>query len=164
MKTRESAVSPVIGVMLMLTITVLLAAIVSSYAGSMGSQAKEAPPSASVQAGVIKYNVTFDHLGGDAFKLTDVSVSLYNETSMLMVHENLHKYAAETGTTDNSVIRAGERFFIWGVRQGSTSNFSVNESSPFRFINITPNDRIQWRLIDRNSQKMIASGIFIPEP
>ena len=42
-KTRENAVSPVIGVMLMLVVTIIIAAVVSAYAGGLGSTQKKAP-------------------------------------------------------------------------------------------------------------------------
>jgi FlaG/FlaF family flagellin (archaellin) len=43
MKERDDAVSPVIGVMLMLVVTIIIAAVVSLFAGGLVGDAKEAP-------------------------------------------------------------------------------------------------------------------------
>lgn len=42
-KNRDSAVSPVVGVMLMLVVTIIIAAVVSAYAGGLSSSQKKAP-------------------------------------------------------------------------------------------------------------------------
>jgi archaeal type IV pilus assembly protein PilA len=42
-KTRDSAVSPVVGVMLMLVVTIIIAAVVSAFAGGMGKTTDKAP-------------------------------------------------------------------------------------------------------------------------
>lgn len=73
---NEEAVSPVIGVILMIAITVVIAAVVASFAyGIIGGVAKS-PNSALVieDATVTKTNVTIIHHGGDT--ITDA----YNST------------------------------------------------------------------------------------
>jgi archaeal type IV pilus assembly protein PilA len=63
---RESAVSPVIGVMLMLVVVIIIAAVVSGFAGGLvGTETK--PPQATIQG---KYSFSADlfqlyHAGGD---------------------------------------------------------------------------------------------------
>ena len=42
-KSREDAVSPVVGVMLMLVVTIIIAAVVSAFAGGLSSGTKKAP-------------------------------------------------------------------------------------------------------------------------
>jgi len=42
-RLSDDAVSPVIGVMLMLVVTIIIAAIVSSFAGGLGSSTEAAP-------------------------------------------------------------------------------------------------------------------------
>jgi flagellin-like protein len=61
----SKAVSPVIGVMLMIVVTVILAAVVSSYTGSIKSQdmAPQATFVADASAGRLSINL--QHLGGD---------------------------------------------------------------------------------------------------
>jgi archaeal type IV pilus assembly protein PilA len=68
--STENAVSPVIGVMLMLVVTIIIAAIVSAYAGGAAQSSKQAPQ-ASIK-GVCYVNgssnsnfVILTHMGGD---------------------------------------------------------------------------------------------------
>jgi flagellin-like protein len=65
-KSNERAVSPVVGVMLMLVVTIIIAAVVSAFAGGAVSGAKK-PPQAEIGA---KYSVStglqISHNGGDA--------------------------------------------------------------------------------------------------
>jgi len=86
-------VSPVVGVMLMLVVTIIIAAVVSAFAGGLsGSQTKT--PQASFQiktgwwandTGVIKsgtaadsnYDISFQHLGGDPIRTKDTNLITY---------------------------------------------------------------------------------------
>lgn len=63
---KESAVSPVIGIMLMLIVTVILAAIISGYVGGM-SETKSKPPQLILQTDLVKgdcVNVSMNVISG----------------------------------------------------------------------------------------------------
>jgi len=81
----ESAVSPVIGVLLMLVVTIIIAAIVSGFAGGLTSSQDKAPQaSIGVKIGwVIKddgsmdkdsYDISFAHQGGDPINTKDCQI------------------------------------------------------------------------------------------
>ena len=81
-KIHENAVSPVVGVMLMLVVTIIIAALVSSFAGGLGTQAEVTPtatfdvditlnPNANTQTGPM---MTLKHLGGDTLDTKDLQV------------------------------------------------------------------------------------------
>ena len=72
----EDAVSPVVGVMLMLVVTIIIAALVSAYAGGFASsQAK--PPQASFSAEYSqKDGMTITHAGGDTITISDFQILL----------------------------------------------------------------------------------------
>lgn len=74
MQKREEAVSPVIGVMLMLIVTIIIAAIVSAFAGgSLGSTQKS--PVATIQATYSQTTgMTITHNGGDAIPLGSTTI------------------------------------------------------------------------------------------
>lgn len=66
----DRAVSPVIGVILMVAITVILAAVIGVFVLGMGDQLQESPPNAQVSItdiDVEENNVTFVHNSGDSF-------------------------------------------------------------------------------------------------
>ena len=52
MKSRDGAVSPVVGVMLMLVVTIIIAAVVSAFAGGMGKTTDKAP-SVSIETHIV---------------------------------------------------------------------------------------------------------------
>jgi FlaG/FlaF family flagellin (archaellin) len=98
MKTeRESAVSPVVGVMLMLVVTIIIAAVVSAFAGGLSSDQSKTPQVTLKASAVIesiqdtdmtdwgptypsdfeaKNGLLFEHKGGDSFALSDISIQL----------------------------------------------------------------------------------------
>jgi archaeal type IV pilus assembly protein PilA len=75
--TQESAVSPVVGVMLMLVVVIIIAAVVSGFAGSLvGTNTK--PPQATIQG---KYSYSADifqiyHAGGDELSTQKLIVKI----------------------------------------------------------------------------------------
>jgi len=89
MVSRNDAVSPVVGVMLMLSITIMIAAIVSAAAGGLSSTEKKAPSaildvaifsSKTYGTGSDTYSVpalTISHISGNVLQTKDLSIVLY---------------------------------------------------------------------------------------
>jgi len=94
---NTEAVSPVVGVMLMLVVTIIIAAVVSGFAGGMAGDTKPAPQATITCTGIIddiqdtnkadwaptyptdftaKNGLLFEHKGGDAFALSDIYIQL----------------------------------------------------------------------------------------
>jgi len=94
------AVSPVIGVMLMVVVTIILAAVVSGFVGGLATDQSVAPQT-SISAQVVLNNITdtntsnwqsdypdgfsadnyllFESIGGDGFSLDDIEVQLQSQ-------------------------------------------------------------------------------------
>ena len=74
--TNNEAVSPVIGVMLMIVVTVILAAAVGSYANSMKSQ--EPAPQATLRAMASLQDgyVHLEHMGGNTLDRRNIRVEI----------------------------------------------------------------------------------------
>jgi archaeal type IV pilus assembly protein PilA len=99
----QDAVSPVVGVMLMLVVTIIIAAVVSAFAGGMGTDQHKTPQvtlnvKSDIQTigGTIDpdtYDLTypagftadngllFENTGGDTFSLSDIEIQLQTEDS-----------------------------------------------------------------------------------
>ncbi len=112
---NEKAVSPVIGVMLMLVVTVLLAAAVSSYTGSV--QTEKPAPSAVFDARIVKnatmsmggysYKVSYmeiKQISGDRIPTKDLKIITYNPDAygrktmeVLPCSRNTHYYTSWSG-------------------------------------------------------------------
>jgi FlaG/FlaF family flagellin (archaellin) len=76
LRNDTNGVSPVIGVMLMLVVTIIVAAVVSGFAGGM-MQTKEPAPQASISASYSQYNgLTMTHVAGDSIETRDVRLYL----------------------------------------------------------------------------------------
>ncbi|MFA5294815.1 MAG: type IV pilin N-terminal domain-containing protein [Methanoregulaceae archaeon] len=104
-RMNNDGVSPVVGVMLMLVVTIIIAAVVSAFAGGLGGSTEKAPqatikakavtgpiidtnPGSSIGAGWgpnytaefeaagVKYGIEFEHTGGDPFLLSEINVRL----------------------------------------------------------------------------------------
>ena len=78
---KDDAVSPVIGVMLMLSITIILAAVLMAFAGGM-ADTKPATPSVDLSAAFVKNGsdeivLCVSHNGGDALNPDDIKVTAY---------------------------------------------------------------------------------------
>ena len=74
--TGTDAVSPVVGVMLMLVVTIIIAAVVSAFSGGLSSsQAKV--PQATIQASYSQSGgMTIYHNGGDALGVGEFKILL----------------------------------------------------------------------------------------
>ena len=70
----EDAVSPVVGIMLMLVVTIIIAAIVSGFAGGLAGDAKKTPQ-VNIKAEYSQsQGMTIHHLGGDTVNTLDTKV------------------------------------------------------------------------------------------
>ena len=80
---KDDAVSPVIGVMLMLSITIIIAAVLMAFAGGM-ADTKPATPSVDLSAEFVKSGegivLRLSHNGGDALNPKDIKVTAYVTT------------------------------------------------------------------------------------
>jgi len=92
----EDAVSPVIGVMLMLVVTIIIAAVVSTFAGGM-MKSEQTAPQASFEC-VISNDGTW---GGSSFDLTCLAVSEGIPTKDLKL---VTSWKASDGTTGGETI------------------------------------------------------------
>ena len=75
-RKNEEAVSPVIGVILMVAITVILAAVIAAFVFGMAPPAKAPSVQLRVTADVTNLNIT--HNGGDALILKDERITITN--------------------------------------------------------------------------------------
>jgi len=75
---RDDAVSPVIGVILMVAITVILAAVIASFVLNLGDQAQQQTPTVSFDFGYDASNdgkVTITHSSGDTVEKASIDIT-----------------------------------------------------------------------------------------
>ncbi|MDH7510691.1 MAG: type IV pilin N-terminal domain-containing protein [Methanolinea sp.] len=97
---KDSAVSPVVGVMLMLVVTIIIAAVVSGFAGGLVGENKKTLQASIKVSPVIEsiqdtntsnwqpdyppgFNATngllFEHAGGDSFALSEIAIQIQSQ-------------------------------------------------------------------------------------
>ena len=102
---KEDAVSEVVGIMIMLTITVVLAAVVALAATSMVGET-EKPLSAEITAvSVTGDGVTFELISGEPFTLSDIRV-------VLGVREDSTETKSIAGTELTPLVSGADTIFL----------------------------------------------------
>ena len=132
-KTDDRAVSPVIGVILMVAITVILAAVIGTFVLGLGDSLGDNQPTAqlSVDIDYENDNISVEHNGGDAIAADELSV---------IVNHAGDRYASN-GTY-------GERFTV-----GDEFNAEVGHESSTDTVN--QGDDVRIRVIHESSQSTL---------
>jgi len=144
----EEAVSPVIGVILMVAITVILAAVITAFVFGMGPP--EAAPQASLRISdtdTTAHTITIVHDGGDSLDLTDVKVIVDNGGT-----RSVWDPAAATGGALNMSV--GDTMLI------TTNDMKINGVdtgvNAATAVSLGAGDMIDVMLIDKISEKKIS--------
>jgi flagellin-like protein len=119
--TEDRAVSPVIGVILMVAITVILAAVIGTFVLGLGDQVSESAPQAS-------FSFDFEANNGDGFNggtgATGDYVNVTHEGGETLESNNINVTGDNSGLTDSSAfsgtISAGDTGVYTGVNSGET--------------------------------------------
>jgi len=139
---EEKAVSPVIGVILMVAITVILAAVIASFVFGLGAKAPKSAPQAqlaiadstdSLDSGVDKV-FTISHQGGDAISCSNMKILVYYRNDTLI---------------DTLTYRTSAPHYFNG------SNFKLNSSNTIDDGRFDPGDVL---IIEEASNFDISSG------
>ena len=162
-RNPADAVSPVVGVMLMLAVTVMIAAVVSTYAGGFSGGAEKSPQS-SIRAtsNLDDDRIYFEHNGGDPFTISSINVVLRsrdNKTSLSVNDVGSSKLKAfeevgSGGSSADTVVKAGDTFYIEGEGIGSDTGMK------FGNMILTNNTQITWLVVDKETGKTISMGSF----
>ena len=151
---EKKGVSPVIGVILMVAITVILAAVIASFVFGMGSKIKAAPNVQLVlsdaedkldsQNDVILY---IEHYGGDTLKCEELKIKVYDKTqNRVGVLEWNSQYNVFEGSFGNgNLVIPVNTTFNGGFQTNvyySEGNFSVQSQDGIRYT-VTANGVIQ---------------------
>ncbi|MDR6223352.1 type IV pilin N-terminal domain-containing protein [Methanococcoides alaskense] len=145
MNRNEDAVSPVIGVILMVAITVILAAVIAAFVFGMG--APETAPQASLRgspAEVTASVVKLEHQGGDMVTFTDSNTRV-----------TVNGAAVDLSILDdaNSTFEAGETLYLYN-NAGNYTLDVLNASYVTAFV--TAGTTANVKMVDVASQQMIA--------
>ncbi|MDD3091081.1 MAG: type IV pilin N-terminal domain-containing protein [Methanoregulaceae archaeon] len=202
---KESAVSPVVGVMLMLVVTIIIAAVVSGFAGGLASGTSKAPQATLSCSAAIddiqdtdktdwaptypdnftaENGLLFEHMGGDAFALSDISIQLqsgdakytistYDEiqtTEDNCLPEEVTSYIMEIGDSDE-FITPGDKFMLYAdnCRIDDMPAYGYNNDAQISWKPVGAaggkaaylNTKMEYKVIDKASGKIIQAGSVV---
>lgn len=147
---EEDAVSPVIGVILMVAITVILAAVIAAFVFGMGPP--EQAPQSAIRAGADTLNsvngIKLEHQGGDAVIFTSASTKITLDGTDVTMGLTMN-------TTSAQRFEAGEVLYITNL----SSVFYLDNAENTTGINTdvkSSGSTGNIKIIDVASQQMIA--------
>ena len=158
MGTNDDAVSPVIGVMLMLVVTIVIAAVIAVFASGTVGDIEESSNvilkledyNIDVASGTIQ-DMTFVHKGGDVITTRDLKIRIdYGGDT----------YSFTVGGGDLSSCRASSTYWVAGEKC-KFSDFTLllitEDDDYIEMIPFTANTVFEWTIVDSSGQA-IAKG------
>ncbi|MFB6091473.1 MAG: type IV pilin [Haloquadratum sp.] len=137
--TDDSAVSPVIGVILMVAITVILAAVIGTFVLNLGSSIQSTAPQASIEwsynqsaGGPGDGDVTAVHSTGDALKNSTLSISETDTTGTTISKvSGVNTFTAGEQIIKKQPYNASETIrIVWNAPEGSNSAVISSSTAP----------------------------------
>ncbi len=148
----EEAVSPVIGVILMVAITVILAAVIAAFVFGMGPPVQAPQASMTISStSATTGNITITHRGGDSIDLNKVK-GIVEQGSYRNIINLLNSTGTQTFTVgDNLIIKEAANVSVW------LNSVNLNPSFASTSDNFTlASGKVTVTLIDTDSAKEIA--------
>ena len=136
---KENAVSPVIGVMLMLVVTIIIAAVITGFATDL-SKDTDKTPTALFDVEFKDGKFLLKHKGGDPIRLNDIE----------MTFENVG------GTTDNGII-----YTRTGSIRGDNPDGVVSTGDVIEVENPAGTGAVHWTLTYVPTGGLISSGDYV---
>ena len=133
--TDDSAVSPVIGVILMVAITVILAAVIGSFVLNLGGSLNDTAPQASFgfDYNASGQNVTVTHQSGDTIESARLNVTSSSGSMSLATGSSWPSTvsAGDAATYDNGDTWSGETVrVVWESETGENSATLSTSTAP----------------------------------
>ena len=133
--TDDSAVSPVIGVILMVAITVILAAVIGTFVLNLGQGINQSAPQASFGFDYNSTtNVTITHQTGDTIEGNQLNTTISGSNSWETSSDNWDGMTVSAGTSiekDPSTDFSGETIrVVWSSQNGESSATLSQSTAP----------------------------------
>jgi flagellin-like protein len=145
------AVSPVIGVILMVAITVILAAVIGTFVLGLGDSLNNTAPQANLdaEADASSNTVTLRHNGGDALSASSSEIQVNIGTNDIDF--------VDAGSSDEFSV--GDEVVIDtnspGITSGAWDGSGFSTTSGTTSTGFTAGDSIEIRIIDTSSEQVI---------
>ncbi len=166
---NDSAVSEVVGVMLLLSVTLVIAAVVAVYATGSASEPRQPIKADLVASGVARdgngmYQVIFDHRSGDPFNVDQLAVGIASREN-LTVHTLLRNERGESGERcietfdpDSQMVLLGDRFKVSIGECDDTNKQVMGKEGEEVLYTIPYGQHLTYRFVDSHAGCVISSG------
>lgn len=128
----EEAVSPVVAIMLMLVVTIIIAAVVSGFAGAMATGKNQAPHATISATYSLSKGMMIYHEGGD-------DLTWYNIKLLITPNMGGVDYQNKKGAISYEVIKNNASMRFVNFLPGTHGSSEVN-SDPLKIIRFKPGD------------------------
>ena len=152
----EEAVSPVIGVILMVAITVILAAVIAAFVFGMGGSLKEAPPTVSITVSNNAADTTLDvkvvHSGGELLKGSEWKISCVGEG-------DTPRFVTSLATDD---FKVGGQIIMVGMVPIDGESFHFSNSTTEWVYNgdtFTAGDKYDLKIVHIPSNSLVLDSV-----
>lgn len=161
---NTDAVSAVVGVMLMLIVTVIIAAVISTYAGGMVST-NEKPAQVSIAARTLGADtILLDHMSGDPFSLDDMVVILdQGDQNVKISTRNNASNTLLANKAGLTFVRSGDTILLCGEVAPDSIHTYFNTTGSGT-ISIESNKEFTWTLLSQKSDSILARGTLVLYP
>ena len=147
----DDAVSEVVGVLIMLTVTIILVSVVAVAITGTVSDTEKPLNSQVTATAVIGDDILFELISGDSFTLSNVKVSLG-------VRENSTASISIIGTNlvgvSGDIISLGDRFRLKGT--------STTDGISFGGMNVKKGEHLTYRFYDKSGKPFSSGEIRVP--
>ncbi len=157
----KKGVSPVIGVMLMLVATVILAAIVSSYAGTFTPQEKTPSATFTAEASYSKGYIELDHVSGDLIYKSAIRIRIETSRPATSGYVNMSNV---TFTPNPDYLSPGDTAYIYFTPTESYGTKWAKFTGPDISLSIPVGDKFKITIIDSDTGNPIWSSELIMNP
>lgn len=186
MISDDRSVSPVVGVVLVVAITVMLAAVVALFAFGMTDETEEAGPYAGIQmdgtisiagtaAGCAEEHVELTHQGGDAIPIENIEIIVRLDSGSDSQESRIHppvsgypdveKYEdlidqnhVSSDCWQGIITQSGEEW-----RAGKKLSFRVNNGNVGYDHTIEKGDTIEVTVVDEEANKILGEVSLEPQ-
>lgn len=141
----------------MLAVTIMIAAVVSTFAGGFSDTSEKVPQcSFKVRVNLLENRTYFDHAGGDPVSLNTIQVVfLSGEKKTTLTKADIGKNCinfTQVGSGETT-IKAGDTFYLEGEGPGNN-----HDEIRFGKLSLKKNSEVIWMVIDTRSSKTISMG------
>jgi flagellin-like protein len=147
---EERAVSPVIGVILMVAITVILAAVIGTFVLGLGDQVSETAPQAQMDVSVdtSTEEITVNHQGGDQLESSETKVLVEIAGSQSVFEPaNDNQFAVGNELLIDASVTNDQITWPGGSARNSDTDSGVDDITSGQTVSVT--------IIDTTSQKVV---------